>query len=248
MTPAPKQNHARRDELTLEHMHLVRTIASSVQRSLSVHTEIDDLIHAGMMGLFEAATKYEESKEIPFAVYAKHRIRGAILDSLRQIDWASRDARKQYKQVQNVTRELTLRLQRTPTQAEVAEAMGLDERRWQTLMMDFRNIGLASFRQTERSNSEDAPAREVPANPASAPDAVFAHSQAREKLNRAMDTLPKRYQEVVKMYYDNDMTMKEIGTLLGVNESRVSQIHKAALAKMQVFLGGTGISSAAAFC
>lgn len=244
----PNQSHARRDELILEHMHLVRSIATSVQRSISVHTELDDLVHAGTMGLFEAAGKYEESKEIAFAAYAKHRIRGAILDSLRQIDWASRDARKQYKQVQKVTRELTSRLQRTPTQAEIAEAMGLDERRWQALMMDFRNIGLANFRQAERTNGDDMPVREVPASPSCAPDTVFAQSEAREKLNRAMNTLPKRYQEVVKMYYENDMTMKEIGGLLGVNESRVSQIHKAALAKMQVFLGGTGISSVAALC
>lgn len=248
MTTATEKTHARRDELTLEHMHLVRAIASGVQRSLSVHTELDDLIHAGMIGLFEAATKYEDGKEIPFAVYAKHRIRGAILDSLRQIDWASRDARKQYKQVQKVTRELTARLQRTPTQAEIAEVMGLDERRWQALMMDFRSIGLASYRQTERSNGEDGPVKEVPASRSTSPESVFARTEARRKLDHAMNTLPKRYQEVVKLYYENEMTMKEIGSLLGVNESRISQIHKAALSKMNVFFGGSGISSAAALC
>lgn len=243
-----EQSRARRDELTLSHMHLVRAIATNVQRSLSAHTELDDLIHAGMIGLFDAATKFEEGKEIPFAVYAKHRIRGAILDSLRQIDWASRDARRQYKQVQEVTRELTAKLQRTPTQQEVAEAMGLDERRWNALMADFRSIGLANYRQTERAGSEEAPAKEVPASRSCCPDSVFARTEVREKLGRAMGTLPKRYQEVVKLYYENDMSMKEIGHLLGVNESRVSQIHKAALSKMHVFLGGSGISSAAALC
>jgi RNA polymerase sigma factor FliA len=95
--------------LIVEHLHLVNAIASHVQRSLGVHTELDDLVHAGTMGLFDAATKYQEEKEVSFPIYAKHRIRGAILDSLRQLDWASRDARRQYKQMEAVTRDLTLK-------------------------------------------------------------------------------------------------------------------------------------------
>src|ERR1700733_11176622 len=122
-------NTARRDELIVENLHLVQVIASSVQRSLGVHMELDDLVHAGTIGLFDAATKYREDKEVAFPAYAKHRIRGAILDSLRQIVWASRDVRRHYRQMQTVTRDLSTKLQRTPTQTEVAEAMGLDERR-----------------------------------------------------------------------------------------------------------------------
>ena len=239
---------SRRDDLILENMHLVRNIASSVQRSLSVHTEIDDLIHAGTMGLFEAATKYQDGKEVPFAVYAKHRIRGAILDGLRQIDWASRDARKHYKQMQQVTRDLACRLQRTPTQDEVAEGMGLDQKRWQALMIDFRTLGLCASRQAQASDSEDKVAREVPSPVTDGPDHVFGRTELRQNLSAAMSCLPDRHQQVVTLYYDRDMTMREIGTMLGVNESRVSQIHKSALARMQTFLSGQGISSSAALC
>ncbi|MGH9640703.1 MAG: sigma-70 family RNA polymerase sigma factor, partial [Bryobacteraceae bacterium] len=136
---------ARRDELILEYLPLVSAIAAHIQRSLPVHIELDDLIHAGTMGLFEAATHYQPEKQIAFPTYAKHRIRGAILDSLRQIDWASRDLRKRYKQMETVIRQLTTELRRTPTEAEVAAAMGLNARRWQSLMVDFRAITAAAM-------------------------------------------------------------------------------------------------------
>ena len=132
--PAPRDAH-RRDELILEHMTLVTAIAAHIQRSVPVHIELDDLVHAGVMGLFDAATKYRDDKEVAFPTYAKHRIRGAILDSLRQQDWASRDLRKRYKQMESVTRELTVKLGRTPGEVEIAAAMGLSSRRWQALMV-----------------------------------------------------------------------------------------------------------------
>src|SRR5947209_7480242 len=137
-------NNQDRDELILEHLHLVSAIAAHVQRSLPVHVELDDLIHAGTMGLVDAAAKFQSGKQVAFPAYAKHRIRGAILDSLRQMDWASRDLRKRYKQMETITRELTAKLKRTPTDSEVANAMGLDSKRWQTLMVDFRSLGLAA--------------------------------------------------------------------------------------------------------
>ena len=246
LCPTLSNQFARRDELITEHLHLVTAIASHVQHSVPVHIELDDLIHAGTMGLIDAATKYRDDKEVSFPSYAKHRIRGAILDSLRQSDWASRDLRKRYKQVEAVTNELTTRLGRTPTNAEVAKEMGLDNRRWQALMVDFRGMN-ALAAQAHAHEDEEQLAPEVPTSPAQSPDRLFARSELREKLASAMKTLPVRYQQVVKMYYENDLTMKEIGTSLGVNESRVSQIHKGALERMQMALGTSGICSASAF-
>ena len=242
-----RSNNARRDELILKHMQLVKAIANHVQKSLGVHVEVDDLVHAGTIGLFDAATKYQGDKEVAFPAYAKHRIRGAILDSLRRLDWASRGARRQYRQTQTVTHELTAKLDRAPTHAEIAEAMGIDARRWQTLMIDFRSFGLAAARQgsTER---EEGVVREIPSSPAKCPDQVFAKSEMRQKLNSAMQQLPERHKQVVKLYYEADTSMREIGSMLGVKESRISQIHKSALAKMQISLSGSGVSSAAAFC
>lgn len=235
-----------RDALILEHLHLVSAIAAHVQRSLPVHVELDDLIHAGTIGLVDAAAKFQTEKHVAFPAYAKHRIRGAILDSLRQLDWASRDLRKRYKQVESLKKELSVQLQREPSDAEIAEAMGLDTRRWQALMVDFRSLAAAAV-QT-RTDRDDQPAPEMPASPAHCPDQALVRSQLRSRLHSAMETLPPRYQQVVEMYYERDLTMKEIGNALGVNESRVSQIHKSALARMQAALQSSGISSAAAFC
>ena len=237
---------SRRDELIIEHLPLVTAIAGHVQRSLPVHVELDDLIHAGTMGLVDAATKYESEKNVAFPTYAKHRIRGAILDSLRQVDWASRDLRKRYKQMESLTRDLTAKLHRDPTQAELAAAMGLDTRRWQALMVDFRNLGMMAT-QMRAEREDEQPLQEPPCSPAHCPDHVFGRSELKSRLASAIGTLPKRYQEVVTLYYERDLSMKEIGGILGVNESRVSQIHKSALVKMQMVLGSTGIRSAAAF-
>lgn len=236
----------RRDQLILEHTPLVPVIAAHIQKSLPVHIEMDDLVHAGNMGLFDAAVKYRDDKAVAFRTYAKHRIRGAILDSLRQQDWASRDLRKRYRQVERLRFELSEKLARPATEEEMAQAMGLSLRRWQSLMVDFRSLGVAAS-QMQASEREDGFNPELSAAPAQAPDKVFAREELRRKLLVAMETLPERYQQVVQLYYERDLTMKEIGATLGVNESRVSQIHKAALEKMQLVLKDKGIGSASAF-
>lgn len=243
-TQQPSYN-ATRDALITGNLHLVSAIASHMQRSMSVHVEVDDLIHAGMMGLFEAASKFDSEKEVSFPAYAKHRIRGAILDSLRQLDFASRDLRKRLKLVGSVTRDLANKLHREPTEQEVAQEMGLDSRRWQALMVDFRNLGSAATQS--RTEREDQRIPEVPCAGSQIPDALFARKQMQHKLGSVLQTLPERHQQVVTMYYQGDMTMKEIGDLLGVNESRVSQIHKSALTRMQGVLASRGVGSASAF-
>jgi len=242
---AIENDNSRRDQLILEHLPLVTAIAAHVQRSVTVHSEFDDLVHAGTTGLFDAATKYREDKEVAFPTYAKHRIKGAILDSLRQLDWASRDLRKRHKQMEATTRELTVKLGRTPTQDELAAAMGLTSRRWQSLMVDFRNLGLAAT-QSRTTDREDQPVKETPCTAAHSPEGTFARSEMRQKLSVAMKTLPERYQQVVSLYYERDLSMKEIGGILGVNESSMWQIHKAACQKMQSALSDKGMCSAAA--
>jgi RNA polymerase sigma factor for flagellar operon FliA len=241
-----KKHTACRDQLILEHLPLVTAVAGHVQRSLPVHVELNDLVHAGIMGLVDAATKYQGNRKVAFPTYAKYRIRGAILDSLRQLDWASRDLRKRQKQMETVTQDLTAKLQRTPTQGELAAEMGLSARSWRNLMVDFRNLGFAAT-QLRTHDREDHPMNDPPCAPGHSPEEVFARSESRAKLNSVRETLPERYQQVVTLYYDRDLSMKEIGGILGVNESRVSQIHKGALQKMQSALSSSGIRSVAAF-
>jgi len=237
---------ARRDRVVLEHLPLVKAIAIRVHENLPVHVDVDDLVHAGILGLFDAASKFNPEKQVAFSSYAKHRIKGAILDSLRQLDWASRDMRRRHKQVEAATRELAATLQRNPTEAEVAQKLGMDQDRWRNMMLDLRNVGLVSA-STRSNENEDLPAPDFPCNPETHPDSICAHEQLRGVLGIAMKTLPERYQKVVSLYYTGEMTMKEIGGILGINESRVSQIHKAALEKMQTVLQTNGITSSQAF-
>lgn len=252
-TATIQSSFAFRDQLVLENMDLVKSISLQVRRGLAAHVELDDLMNAGMMGLIDAASKYEQGKEVPFNVYAKHRVRGAVLDSLRQIDSVSREARRQYKQVDAVTRDLTAKLQRTPTQEEVAQAMGVDSRRWQTMMREYRTTAQASAQasganSSSNNNGDEGPLREVPASPEASPERIFARRELRTQISSALGALPERHRQVVTLYYEGDMTMKQIGNMLGVNESRVSQIHKTALAKIQVILTSNGIRETAAVC
>jgi RNA polymerase sigma factor FliA len=237
---------ARRDRVVLEHLPLVRAIAVRVHENLPVHVDLDDLVHAGIIGLFDAATKFNPDKQVVFSSYAKHRIKGAILDSLRQLDWASRDMRRRHKQVEAATRDLSSTLQRAPTEAEVAAKLGMDVDRWRTMMLDLRNVGLVSA-STRSNENDDLPAPDFPGKPEAQPDSICAREQLRGLLGDAMKTLPERYQKVVVLYYTNEMTMKEIGGVLGINESRVSQIHKSALEKMMVVLQANGIENSQAF-
>jgi RNA polymerase sigma factor FliA len=237
---------ARRDRVVLEHLPLVKAIAIRVHENLPVHVDLDDLVHAGILGLFDAASKYDPDKQVVFSSYAKHRIKGAILDSLRQLDWASRDMRRRHKQLEAATRDLSSTLQRAPTEAEVAAKLGMDVDRWRNMMLDLRNVGLVSA-STRANENEDLPAPDFPSNPESQPDSICAREQLRSVLGDAMKTLPERYRKVVLLYYTNEMTMKEIGGILGINESRVSQIHKSALEKMAVALQANGICSSQAF-
>src|ERR1700675_3612425 len=143
---------ARRDRVVLEHLPLVKAIAVRVHENLPVHVDMDDLVHAGILGLFDAASKYNPEKQVAFSSYAKHRIKGAILDSLRQLDWASRDLRRRHKQVEAATRDLSAKFERTPTEAEIAEKMGVEVERWRQMVVELRTVGLisASTRANER--------------------------------------------------------------------------------------------------
>jgi RNA polymerase sigma factor for flagellar operon FliA len=235
-----------RDQIVLEHLPLVRIIAVRVHENLPVHVDLDDLVHAGILGLFDATAKFNPKKQVAFSSYAKHRIKGAILDSLRQLDWASRDLRRRHKQVEAATRELAVMLQRNPTQAEVAAKLGVGEDRWRRMMMELRNAGLVSA--TGRNPDRDEPTTmDFPAEQGSQPDNICARQQLRGHLKLALETLPERYRKVVQLYYTGEMTMREIGDMMGINESRVSQIHKSALQKMATALQAVGIESSAAF-
>ena len=224
-----------RDQIVLDHLPLVKVIAIRVRENLPVHIELDDLIHAGVMGLFDAVEKYDATKNVEFQAYAKHRIKGAILDSLRQLDWASRDMRRRQKLAKARMEEL---------RAELAGEMGVTTERWRRIAIELRTTGPVST--SPREDLDQTQEMELAAASDVRPDNICERRELRTTLDRAICQLPERYQKVVFLYYTNQMTMKQIGDVLGVNESRVSQIHKTALKKMQVTLQSEGIRSASA--
>ena len=233
-----------RDQIVLEHLPLVKAIAIRVHENLPVHVDLDDLIHAGVLGLFDAVAKFDRRK-VEFHSYAKHRIKGAILDSLRQLDWASRDMRKRQKQIDAVTGELAFKLGRNPNESEVASELGVSTDRLRRIQVELRHLGQISI--TQRDDLDRERPQEFPATAELQPDRMCERRELESTLARALGTLPARYQKVVFLYYTNEMTMKEIGSLLGVNESRISQIHKTALKRMALALESQGIRSAEAF-
>ena len=231
-----------RDQIVLNHLPLVKAIAIRVHENLPVHIDLDDLIHAGVLGLFDAVAKYDGTKNVAFHSYAKHRIKGAILDSLRQSDWASRDLRRRQKQVETAARDLASKLGRTPCDTEVANQMGVGLDRWHRMQMEMRMVGLVST--TPNPDQDRDRSMDFAATPDYQPDRMCERRELQHTLARAIGTLPERYQKVVFLYYTSEMTMKEIGDMMGVNESRVSQIHKIALKKMAGVLQNEGIRSA----
>lgn len=245
-SPKMETEREQRDRVVMDNLPLVKAIAVRVRESLPVHVELDDLVHAGILGLFDAATKYNADKRVVFSSYAKYRIKGAILDSLRQLDWASRDLRRRHKLLEQITRDLCTSLQRQPTEVELAEKMGVEISRWRHMALDLRTVGLISA-STRAQDNEDLPAPDFPSKRESQPESICAREEMKVKLEAAMAVLPERYKKVVVLYYTNELTMKEIGGVLGINESRVSQIHKSALEKMAIVLQSNGIRSSSAF-
>jgi RNA polymerase sigma factor for flagellar operon FliA len=241
-----RPSKALRDELVIEHLTLVNAIAIRLYESLPVHADLDDLVHAGMLGLIDGAEKFDERKHIMFKSYAKHRIKGAMLDSLRQLDWASRDLRRRHKQLEAITHELAAVSSESPNDEAIAGKMGFDVERWRQIAIELRMVGLLSSSslpiEDENTSTPDFAASEE-----TQPDTMYHRSELSEVLRQAMGSLPDRYQKIVSMYYSNEMTMREIGETLGINESRVSQIHKTALEKMASVLQQNGIHSSEAF-
>ena len=223
----------------VDHYSLVRVIALRVQASMPRYVELDDLIHAGVIGLMDAASKFDPAKEVAFPSYAKHRIRGAILDDLRKGDWATRSVRKRHNQLAALNFEFAGRYQRAPTEQEIAERMSVDVPRWRQMAVQLRMVGLVSATPID----DNAKMPEFPAPASTRPDKIVERKQLSSALQGAIGTLPDRYQKVVSLYYTGQLTMKEIGTKLAINESRVCQIHKIALGKLEVALRASGISS-----
>lgn len=231
----------RRNQVVLDHMPLVKSVAKRLRATLPMQTELSDLIQAGTLGLIDAANKYDPERGFLFKTYASHRIRGAMLDGLRQSDWASRRLRLRQNQIETATRELTTELERAPTEAEMAEKMRMDLADWRELALT-----VANFKRVHAGNrpAEDADTgleNDLPSSPETYPEWICANGQMSEIVHEVIDQLPERQKTVILLHYKGEKSMREISGLIGTHESRISQVHKAALGKMEKALKDKGI-------
>lgn len=236
-------NSEAREQLILENIPLVKRIAKARAKTLPPWADIDDLIQAGMLGLIDAANRFDPQK-CHFPGYARHRIIGAIQDSLRQIDHATRDQRRRINQIERTHADLDSRLHREASAAEVASALGvqLSELHKKFLPVIVSLSGRPAY---EKSRYQTLDPYQVPADPSSRPDRMCVKSEITQLLANASRRLPPRYRQALRLYYYEDIPMKEVGRMMGVNESRISQMLSRAVELMRPFLTEQGLAAAA---
>jgi RNA polymerase sigma factor FliA len=233
------QQDAGREQLILEHLPQIKYIAHRISTKLPSHVELNDLVSAGVLGLLDAVEKFDPSRGVKFKTYAELRVKGAILDSLRNLDWAPRSLRKRSKDLEKTYKELEQRLGRPATDKEVSDELGITLDEFYELIDQIKGLNLGSFHdlapQEDDRNGEPL-VKYIPDAPQMDPFFVFQKSELRDLLAVAIDSLPKKERLVVSLYYFDELTMKEIGKVLGVNESRVSQLHTKAMLRLRTKL------------
>lgn len=223
-------NRESEEKLIADHNDLVKRIAYHLVARLPAHTEIDDLMQSGMMGLLEAAKNYDASRGASFTTFAGIRIRGAMLDEVRRHDWTPRSVHKKHRQVAEAIRAVEAETGRHARATEIAERLGISLDEYHKVICDSAGCKLSSLNealdettQTKRILTEDT----------ATPDQVCSDDQFREELADAIQRLPDKEKLVVSLYYERELNLREIGEVFGVSESRICQMHGQALARLR---------------
>ena len=227
------QGQLDRDALIRQHAPLVRRIAHHMISKLPPNVELDDLIQVGMIGLADALSRYESSQGVQFETFASQRIRGAMLDELRDNDWMSRSSRKGQKDIEQTLRRLEQRLGRAPRESEIAEAMDLSLEEYQSLLGRVRGTQLVYLEDFTGEDGDESFLDRYVADSSADPLAMLRDHRLRAALVQAIENLPEREKYVMGMYYEHDMNLKEIAAVLEVTESRVCQLHSQAIARLR---------------
>jgi RNA polymerase sigma factor FliA len=226
-----------RERLLTEQLPQVRYIARRIHERLPRHVPLEDLVHAGVVGLIDALHKYDRGKNVQFGSYAKFRIRGAILDSLREMDWSPRDLRRKARALEEAHHKLRSSLGRNPSEPELAAEVGMDLRGLQLLLGEISGLEIGSLRvESSRDGREEDLCEYLPDDSEETPLFHCLRSEMKQQLARAIAELPEKERQVLALYYYEELTMKEVGSILGIGESRVSQIHSMAVVRMRARL------------
>ena len=240
-------SESEREQLLMEQLPQVRYIARRIHERLPQHVPFEDLVHSGVLGLIDALNKFDACKHVQFASYAKHRIRGAILDSLRELDWSPRDLRRKARLLEQTHAELDTKLGRAATEQEIADALEMRLSELQELLGELDGLEITSFTSDggDDGRDEDGTAS-IPAPEDNSPFRQCLDAEMKALLTEALAHLPEREKLVLTLYYYEELTMKEVGAVLGVGESRVSQIHSLAITRLRSRLQGAEAGSSLA--
>ncbi len=224
------------ERVLLEHLPIVRFLARRIHERLPQHVDIEDMVSAGVVGLMDAFAKFDPAKKVQFRSYAQFRIRGAILDSLRTLDWSPRELRRKGRAVEEAIRVLMARMGHAPGEAEVAAEMALKLEDYQQLLGDLKGLEIGTLHMERNEDSGEEDLAYVPGRPEDDPLFLCLRGELEDRLSEAIANLPDRERLVMTLYYYEEMTMREIGLALGVVESRVSQVHASAVVHLRAAL------------
>jgi RNA polymerase sigma factor FliA len=228
------------ERLLLEHLPIVRFLARRIHERLPQHVEMEDLVSTGVVGLMDAFAKFDPKKKVQFRSYAQFRIRGAILDSLRTLDWSPRELRRKGRAVEEAVRLLTARLGRAPGETEIASELDLTLDQYQALLGDLKGLEIGTLHTEHNEDSGEEELAYVPGQPEDDPLFCCLRGELKERLADAIEGLAERERLVMTLYYYEELTMREIGLALGVVESRISQIHASAVVHLRAALRDLG--------
>jgi len=227
-----------KDNLILKFTPLIKLIVNRIAMRLPPHVDSEDLVNSGVIGLIDAIEKYDPMRGTSFKTYAEFRIKGAILDELRTLDWFPRSIRQKVNRLENAYAELERQLGRAATDEEVAGALNIDLEEFYEILAQASAVSLVSLYETGREDGEERNFLECLAGDADDPAAVLETHEVYETVGRAIDKLPEKERTVISLYYYDELTMKEIGKVLNLTESRVSQIHTKAVLRLRAKLRG----------
>jgi len=231
-----------RERLVIAYAPLVKYVAGRMGSGLPAHVEEADLISYGLTGLISAIERFDLSREIKFETYAITRIRGAIIDELRTLDWVPRSVRARAREIERVNQKLEAKLQRAPTDEEMADELDISVSEFQESLLQISNSTLVAL--DELWSAGDSGGDQVslldtlPDRGAPDPEAMVDQGELRDRIADAIAALPEREKLVIALYYYENLTLREIGEVLGVTESRVSQLHTKAVLRLRSKLGG----------